>query len=69
MAESIVAAPFNIRNTKFQLRAEYTVSKALPIRYGIVNLSGGTSPNASTQPTAMNNSPNIPTMVTNTILT
>ncbi|WP_460173041.1 hypothetical protein [Vulcanisaeta sp. JCM 14467] len=67
MAERAVAAPFSIRNTRFQLRAEYAVSNALPTRYGIVNLSGGTSPSARIQPTAMNNRPSIPTIIVATI--
>ena len=60
MADNAVAAPLSTRNTKFQLINEYIVSRALPIRYGIVSLSGGTSPKASTHPTAIAINPATP---------
>jgi hypothetical protein len=59
-ADSTVAAPLSIRNTKSQLINEYIVNNALPIKYGIVNLSGGTSPRARAHPTAIATSPAIP---------
>lgn len=63
IAESIVDAPFSTRNMVFQFSAEYTVNRVLPSRYGIVNLSGGTSPSVSVQPTAMNTSPSMPIII------